>query len=141
MKLSNRKRSGAAVEMQMTSMIDVTFLLLIFFMTTSGFQQTERELDPNIKVNKAAATRATSRVEPAMIDVMRGSSGEFVYKLGGREMIAATELENILRKLEGKGEGAYIRADNEAPFDMAATAIQAAKQAGFVKVTYDPKVK
>lgn len=141
MKLSNRKNTGASVDMQMTSMIDVTFLLLIFFMTTAGFQQTERELDPAIKVNKPSTARATSRVEPAIVDVGRGTGGKFVFKLGGREMATADELEDVLRKLESKGDGAFIRAENETPFDMAASAIQAAKQAGFIGVTYVPKGK
>ncbi len=139
MKLSNRKNTGATVEMQMTSMIDVTFLLLIFFMATSGFQQTERELNPAIKVNKPASTKATSRVEPAIIDVGKATGGAYVYKLGGREFSDPAELETVLRKLESKGDGAFVRAEDDAPFNMAAAAIQAAKQAGYVGVSYVPK--
>jgi biopolymer transport protein ExbD len=138
MRLSSRKNKGGSVEMQMTSMIDVTFLLLIFFMATSSFVKAERELNPNIKVNKPAATKTTSHVEPAIIDIVRGEGG-FVYKLGGREFKSADELLAVLRQLENKGEGAFVRADDAAPFDMAATAIQTCKSAGFIGVSYVPR--
>jgi biopolymer transport protein ExbD len=133
-RLSSRK-SGASVEMQMTSMIDVTFLLLIFFMATSGFVIAERELDPRLVVDQPSATRSTSRMEPAIIDIVP-SGGGFVYKLGGREFKTTAELGSVLRKLENKGDGAVVRGDDRAPFDMAPAAIQACKDAGFINVRY-----
>jgi len=119
-------------------MIDVVFLLLIFFMVTSAFQKAERELDPGIKVNKPSSTQASSRVEPAIVDLVRGERG-YVYKLGGREFKSPNELAGVLRKLENKGDGAFVRTEDGAPFDMAATAIQTCKDAGFVRVNYVPK--
>jgi biopolymer transport protein ExbD len=121
--------------MQMTSMIDVVFLLLIFFMATSGFVVAERELDPKLVVDKPSSTRSTSRMEPAIVDIVPSGS-EFVYKLGGREFKTAPELRTVLRKLENKGDGAVVRGDDKAPFDMAPAAIQACKDAGFINVRY-----
>lgn len=138
MRLTSRKASSAPVEMQMTSMIDVTFLLLIFFMVTSSFHQTERELDPGIKVDKKAAASRTSPVEPAIVDVSLGGTG-FVFKLGGREFITSAELVVVLKQFENKNDGAFVRVNDEAPFEMAAAAIQACKDAGFVNVSYVPK--
>ena len=90
MKLSNRKnRRDAAVELSMTSMIDVVFLLLIFFMTTASFIKTERNLDSGIKVEKKSSS-AASDLEPAIVEVLR--SGErFVFRLGSREFGATEE--------------------------------------------------
>jgi hypothetical protein len=42
----------------------------------------------------------------------------------------------VLRKLENKGDGAVVRGDDKAPFDMAPAAMQACKDAGFVNVRY-----
>src|SRR5215216_6568124 len=114
MRLTSRKK-GASVDMQMTSMIDVVFLLLIFFMVTSAFQKAERELDPGIKVDKPSSTQATSRVEPAIVDIVRGEGG-YVYKLGGREFESPGELRGVLRRLENKGDGAFVRTEDGAPF-------------------------
>lgn len=138
MRLTSRKNLGASVELQMTSMIDVTFLLLIFFLVTSAFMPTERDLDPGIKVNKPSAAEVTSHVEPAIVDIVQ-AEGRFVYKLGGREMNTAAELLDVLRKLDNKGEGAFVRTEDAAPFDMAARAIQSCKSAGFINVQYIPK--
>ena len=55
MKLSSRKiERNKHVELTMTSMIDVVFLLLIFFMVFSSFLDTERNLDSAIKVKKSS---------------------------------------------------------------------------------------
>lgn len=138
MRLSARKNIGPTVELQMTSMIDVTFLLLIFFMITASFTKTERELDPQMKVNKQAPTTKQSQVEPAIIDLVKTETG-FAMKLGGREFTTVPELSTVLRQLDNKGDGAFVRVPPDAPFELAASAIQACKTAGFPFVSYVPK--
>jgi biopolymer transport protein ExbD len=134
MRLTSR-RHQSKVEMQMTSMIDVVFLLLIFFMVTSSFNQAERELDPAVKVQRAAP--AAADLAPAVVDVVRGGDG-FVYKLGGRQFSSTGELIEVMRQLENKLDGAVVRAADDAPFEMAAGAVQACKSAGFQLVSYVP---
>jgi len=134
MKLSSRKKTQ--IDMQMTSMIDCVFLLLIFFMVTSSFALAERELDPGIKIERASS-RAASDLAPAIVDVVHGTS-EFVFRLGGRDFTAQADLTDILRKFDNKLDGAFVRAADDAPFDMAAAAIQSCKDAGFQKVSYVP---
>jgi len=105
----------------MTSMIDVVFLLLIFFMVTSSFVKTERDLDSGIKVERQSAGEQQSDFEPAIIDIVE-SEGRFVYRLGTREMTTQQELVEVLRLLENKADGAFVRVSDAAPFDMAAAA-------------------
>jgi biopolymer transport protein ExbD len=135
MRLTSR-RHGSKIELQMTSMIDCVFLLLIFFMVTSSFNKAERELDPAIKTQRASA-KTSADLAPAIVDVVRGGSG-FIFKLGGRELTSADELTGVLRQLDNKLDGAVVRVQDEAPFDMAAAAIQACKAAGFALVSYVP---
>jgi biopolymer transport protein ExbD len=122
--------------MQMTSMIDVVFLLLIFFMVTSSFQKTERELDPAIKVERRAAAQAAQDLAPTIVEIKRGTGGGFVYQLGGREITSPAELTQVLVQFENK-EQASVRAHDEAPFQMAADAIQACKEARFSVAAYE----
>jgi biopolymer transport protein ExbD len=138
MKLTSRGRDSAKLELQMTSMIDCVFLLLIFFMVTSSFSLTERELDSAIKVRRAALSSAASDLQPAIVEIVRGSGGSYVYKVGGREMTELEELTEVLRQFDNKFDGAIVRADDGAPFAMAATAIQACKNAGYALVSYVP---
>ncbi len=136
MKLTSHRASK--LEMQMTSMIAVVFLLLIFFMVTSRFQKTERELDPAVKVERRAGAR-TQDLAPAIVEIVRGAGGQFVYKLGGRETTSATELTDVLSQFENKTSGAFVRAADAAPYAMAAAAIQACKDARFTSVSYVPQ--
>jgi biopolymer transport protein ExbD len=135
MKLTSR-RHGSKIELQMTSMIDCVFLLLIFFMVTSSFNKAERELDSAIKTQRATG-RTASDLAPTIVDVVQSGRG-CVFKLGGREFAAAGELTDVLRQLDNKLDGAIVRVEDEAPFDMAARAIQACKSAGFSLVSYVP---
>jgi biopolymer transport protein ExbD len=138
MRLSSRKLEQARqIELSMTSMIDVVFLLLIFFMTTASFVRTERDLDSAIKVNSRSASQSVNDLEPAIIEVVSGGGG-FVYKLGTRELTSINELESVLRQFENKVDGAFVRVSDEAPFRMAASAVQACKSVGFATVSYIP---
>ena len=138
MKLSSRKIDrGKTFELSMTSMIDVVFLLLIFFMTTSAFIRTERELPSAIQKEKESATQPRSDLEPVIIEVVR-SGDRFVYKLGTRQIDSREELTELLRLFQNKSDGAFVRAGDEAPFGMAAGAIQACKSASFPTVSYVP---
>ncbi len=137
MKLSNRRKQGAKIELSMTSMIDVVFLLLIFFMTTSAFRQTERQLDPAVRVEQAAAKAAERDLQPAIVDVV-SAGGRFVYRLGVRDIDSLDELTTLLKQFGNKDDGAFVRVADGAPFGMAAGAVQACKAANFIPVSYVP---
>jgi biopolymer transport protein ExbD len=137
MKLTSRKvQHEKKIALSMTSMIDVVFLLLIFFMTTASFVKTERDLDSAIKVNEKSAAQA-SDLEPAIVEIVAGGSG-FVFRVGSRELASGAELTNVLRAFPNKLDGAFVRVSDGAPFRMAAEAIQACKDADFVSVSYVP---
>lgn len=139
MKLSSRKTSRTkTIELSMTSMIDVVFLLLIFFMVTTVFVDPERNLASGIQVQNKSAS-SPSDLEPAIIEIVdRG--GVFVYKLGSREFSAGEE-EKLVQLLGAfdKADGAFVRVSDGAPFGMSAAAIQACKDAKFTSVSYVPK--
>lgn len=136
MRLSSRKlRRNTITELSMTSFIDVVFLLLIFFMTTASFIQTERNLDSKIKVNRKSGT--ASDLEPAIVRIVK-SGDRFVFQIGGSELASRDELANLLRQFPNKGDGAYVRVGGDVPFQMSAAAVQACKDAGFDSVSYVP---
>jgi biopolymer transport protein ExbD len=139
MRLSSRKiQHGSKIELSMTSMIDVVFLLLIFFMTTMSFVKTERALSPGIRIEEKTTQTATRDLEPAIVIVDRGASGRFVYRLGTNEFDSHDELAAVLAQFENKIDGAFVRVSDDAPFWRAAAAVQACKSAGFPGVSYVP---
>jgi biopolymer transport protein ExbD len=132
---SHKPQRESQPELPMTSMIDVVFLLLIFFMTTSAFVKTERELDSGIKVNRAAGS-ALEDFDPAVIDVVAADTG-YVFRIGSRDISTQQELTRVLRQFPNR-DAAFVRVSDEVPFDLAAAAIQACKSARFVTVSYVP---
>ena len=131
MKLTSKKMARSAhTELQMTSMIDVIFLLMIFFLVTASFTKPEKELDIATQVNEKTSSSQASDLEPAMIEIKQ-SDGRFVYLLGSNHYRTHAELKEVLIRFPNKADGAFIRASDSAPYGMAAAAIQVAKAAGF----------
>lgn len=139
MKLSSRKRAQKrSISLDMTSMIDVVFLLLIFFIVTASFTKTERDLDTVTKVGEKSSAAQTD-LEPALI-VLANVDGEWVYQMGSNNLTTFDELQKVLDQFPNKADGAYVRAPDSAPYGKAAAAIQACKNADFPGVSYIPLV-
>lgn len=137
MKLSaHRMTRNKKVDLNMTSMIDVVFLLLIFFIVTASFTPTERLLDIAVQSANPSAAQA-SDFDPAIVDVTN-LGDDFGYKLGSRTFTTQEELEEVLIAFPDKSSPAVVRGQDEAPYGMVSAAIQACKNAGFHGVRYQP---
>jgi len=139
MKLSSRKLSRErSLELNMTSMIDVVFLLLIFFMVTTSFVKTELELDPAIKVTKKTA-QSTSDLDPAIVEIVE-NGGVYVFRVGSRDLNTKEELVDVLKQFpsESKLDGAFVKVSDGAKFQRAAEALWACERAGFSPRSYVP---
>ncbi|MEE2639530.1 MAG: biopolymer transporter ExbD [Planctomycetota bacterium] len=135
MRLSSRKRTEEKMELSTTGMIDIVFLLLVFFLVTSSFIPPEKELRPAIKTESKSKSASSSDLEKAMIEIVP-EGGVHLYKLGSTRTNSVEKLMESLKSFPNKLDGAFVRADDEAPFDMTAKAISAAKKSGFVVVTF-----
>ncbi len=137
MKLTSRRLTrGNRIELAMTSMIDVIFLLLIFFLLNVGYHVAERELDSGIQTQSNSRTK--SHLDPVVVDIARSGGGDYVFKFGGREVADAAELTRLLR-LMPQGGGAFVRVRDDSPFALVAAAIQSCYDAGFLSVSYVPQ--
>ncbi|MEL7497936.1 MAG: biopolymer transporter ExbD [Planctomycetota bacterium] len=137
MKLSNRQLAPQQLELSMTSMIDVVFLLLIFFIVSTTFVRPEREVAAAVKVEEQDADESTSVLEPAVVDVI-WVDGQSLFRLGAVTTNDIDEIENMLNGFNGKSEGAFVRVSDDVPFEAAAKAIGACRGAGFPSVSYLP---
>ena len=137
MKLSNRQRGNRRIELSMTSMIDVVFLLLIFFLVTTTFLRPEQQVASAIKVNEQSATQARSELEPAIVDIfMQGKQTWF--RLGAISTNNLEEVSKALKNFENKDMGAFVRVADRVPFEKAAQTIGTCRAAGFESVSYLP---
>ncbi len=121
----------------MTSMIDVVFLLLIFFIVTTTFVRPERQILSAIRVNESQATEDSSNLDPAIIEIVRLGS-EIVFQIGAIKTNDLDEIRVILRDFENKSEGAFVRAADNVPFEAAARVIGVCKACGFSSVSFLP---
>lgn len=128
---ADRGRIGA---LPMTSMIDVVFLLLIFFLVTANFAEREDRLTSTIQSERTGA--AVQDLQPQIVTVELSGS-RVVFRVGERAVQTGRALQALLAQLP-KEAGVAVKVDDRVPIQAAATALQAAHDAGFTKRTYVP---
>lgn len=123
------------IQLPMTSLIDVVFLLLIYFMVTASFNARENRLASALQSDQEGSGRAAD-LQPQILSV--SMEGELVvYRIGERMFTSRGPLVETLSRLH-KDTGVFVKVSNSAPVEAAAIAIQSCKDAGFRKVTYVP---
>ena len=131
------KRQGGdrKPELNLASMIDATFLLLAYFIFTTGGGASESKLSPNLRVQQG--TDAKDDLEPQVVEVMKGAGGKPVFRLGSVDYADREELSGALKGL-AKDRGLFVRVYSGVDVGSAAAAIQVGRDAGFEAVTYVP---
>jgi len=130
MKLSLRTRTQP--EVNLTSLIDVVLLLLIFFMVSTSFV---KQSQIAIRLPQADSA-AVVEEPPEQIDIMITATG--TYLINGRELInnRPETIRNALRKVSGGDSGLplTISADASARHQDVVTAMNVAGRLGFVQI-------
>lgn len=108
------------IEINVTSLVDLAFTLLVIFMITAPMMQGGIEVD----LPRADVEALTSQDEPFIINVQR--DGGIVM---GETPVALAELQAGLRQLLSAGEVArvYIRGDSLAPYGIVMGVIAATR--------------
>ena len=121
-------KKSKGVVINITSLIDVMFLLLIFFMVSSTFKN-----QPAINlVLPRSATAEETVVTPTVLYLT--SDGRVFLN---DRLMSETELGGVLRQLQGAtGEDrVVIRADESAPHGAVVELIDMVKQSGYTRVS------
>lgn len=126
MGFSRRKREEPRIEL--TSMIDVVFLLLIFFMISTTFVETP---GINIQLPEAAATPVDPKAKELKIYLSREGN---IYLQ--EEQVTLAWLQGHLTELGKRTEGMtfLLLADRETRHGRVVELMDAAKEAGFGKL-------
>lgn len=132
---ANSRRRGARLgALPLTSMIDVVFLLLIFFLVTADFAQQEHKL-PSALQTEGGGVRS-SDLQPQIVRISL-DDGQPVYTIGQVRSSDRASLETVLKQLP-RDAGVAIKAELDVPIQSIATALQAARNAGFSRRSYVP---
>ncbi|MEX0653592.1 MAG: biopolymer transporter ExbD [Phycisphaeraceae bacterium] len=131
MSFTAETRERSRPVLPLAAMVDVLFLLLIFFMTVSTFRESELQ----VPVNLAPAETAEPGAGTAMAIYITITEDERIY-LGPQEL-ALAELGPRLAQLAEQlpGENVVIRTDGEARARIQNRVLDLARQAGFEDVS------
>ncbi len=121
-------------EINLTPLIDVVFLLLIFFMVTTSFRDEGRL---RLQLPEADA-EALPAEEIELVEVMIDRAGRFYVN---RQALAGNDLETLQRALrEAVGSAralpVVIKADAHTPHQAVMTVLDAAGQLGLTQVAF-----
>ncbi|MDE0862893.1 MAG: biopolymer transporter ExbD [Rubripirellula sp.] len=125
--MSRIKRSSVASTLSLTPLIDVVFLLLIFFLVTSEFEEEERRLDI-VLPTATSAVPMTSKPREMVIDI--DTQGELY--LSGK----ATDLAELQILLESAvsnnptNQTVVIRADRATAFQPVVSVMDVCNRTG-----------
>lgn len=115
----------------MTPLIDVVFLLLIFFMVTTTFSRETRLL-----VNLPEANAEAAESNPAQIEILVARDGSF--SINGRALINS-RIQTLVQGLEIESGGNHnlpilLIADADATHQSVVTAMDGIGQSGFTRL-------
>lgn len=129
-----RPRQQQPLDINLTPLIDVVFLLLIFFMVSTTFQ---RETRIEIELPEADSTEAQPAPEEKL-EIVIDRSGR--YFLNEREVVDTepATLRGAIDKVTGGDTDlpVMIRADGQAPYQSVVTAMDVLAQLGLNQMSF-----
>ena len=119
-------------EVNLTPLIDVVFLLLIFFMVSTTFEHQSR-----IQIELPEATAEATKPDDESLEIIIDAQGRFFL---GEEQVVNTELKTLkgaISKVVGERESlpVIIRADAKTPHQAVITALDATSQLGLTRIS------
>lgn len=133
----NRRRlDPASLRLPLIALIDVVLFLLMYFMVAGTMGSEERELSTSLGVDKGAGRGAAQGLLPMIlkVDVAERGGGP-VFRLAERSFKSQPALTELLKGLP-KESGIVIKCGPGTTVADVAAALQACKDAGFVKISF-----
>ena len=127
MRLGRRQHKAEEAQVDLTPMLDIVFIMLIFFIVTSSFTK-----ESGIEVNRPKASNAVSKKEASVFVAVTADNTIFIDK-------RQVDVERIQSTLQGldidlKSASLVIQADNLAYNGSVVRVMDAAKGAGITKI-------
>lgn len=128
-----RRRTRVETDINLTPLIDVVFLLLIFFMVSTTFT---RETQLQVDLPEAASGEHSDPSARQQIEVLISASGEVA--INGKTLLNPS-LDTLMSALSRESAGdtswpVVITADANTPHQAVITAMDAAGQQGFTRL-------
>lgn len=132
----DRRFQPEKVRLPLVALIDVVFFLLIYFVIAGTMAGEEAQLAAALRADKQGAGKG-SDLSPQLLFVEPGATGKARFRIGERQTEDRLSLTAILKQLP-RENGVIMRVASGVTVEAAAAALQATRDAGFVKVSYVP---
>lgn len=125
-------------DVNLTPMIDVVFLLLLFFMVSTSFVR-----ESSLKVDLPEATGQALVEQETPIDIVIRANGEFLVNDIPLMVVNKENLAKTLKQVVGdqKDPHIIISADANAEYQSIVTAMDTAQQLGYSRLTLATRQK
>ena len=125
-----RRKPRENVEINLASLIDVVFILLLFFVVTTTFP---RETQLKVDLPEAASGTPPEQTELKQLEILIAADGSF--SLNARALLK-NDLDTLMAALQKESDGdnslpLTISADAKTPHQAVITAMDAAGKLGF----------
>ena len=141
---SSQRRGGGAMEINMTPMIDMVFLLIVYFVWTSGDLAQEMLLPS--RISEQVGTEATSNTDtpppeadfdPVVVRVAWQNDAP-QWRVNDQPLASLDELREILTNLAEINRGApvILHPDGEVPLGSVSDVYDLSRVIGFEKVQF-----
>ncbi len=126
-------RSTEELEINLTPLIDVVFLLLIFFMVSTTFTR-----ESEVTVDLPEASGKPLEVKPQVVEISIDAQGHYFIN---RQGVINTQLNTLKRAIKKAAAGStepqlIISADRKTPHESVIRAMDAARQLNFTHLTF-----
>lgn len=127
-----KRQQAEELNVNLTPLIDVVFLLLIFFMVSTTFTK-----ETHLQIDLPQASSDAVVEAPLVVDIAITASGEF--SVNGKKLVNA-QLETVKRGISKVARNqqdlpVVITADAQTPHQAVITAMDASGQLGFVQLS------
>lgn len=131
-----RRQQNQEVSANLTPLIDVVFLLLIFFMVSTSFTQ-----ETHLSLDLPEASGEQSQAVPQAIDIVIDSRGQYIVNDRALVNNRIDTLKAALREVSADKRDLplIITADAATPHQAVITAMDAVGQLGFAKLSLTTK--
>jgi biopolymer transport protein ExbD len=131
--LQFKRQKQAAIDVNLTPLIDVVFLLLIFFMVSTSFIK-----ETHLTLNLPTAVNAEEAINESVLSLEVIIDNNGFYRIGGRALIN-TDSETLESALENLSQGDLstpltVTADATSPYQAVVKLIDIAGGMGFTKI-------
>ncbi|EAT13314.1 biopolymer transporter ExbD [Bermanella marisrubri] len=131
-----KRQSKDELSLNLTPLIDIVFLLLIFFMVSTTFTK-----ENHLAINLPEASGEASEAPKKMIEVVIDKSGQ--YSINGQALLSnkLVTIKQAVQKMAGDNRDIpfIITADASTPHESVVRAMDAAGQLGFSRLSITSK--